>query len=621
MPEEIKSFNGMEFKDIKKSNDLIIQTYEGISTKIVIPNEYKDQKIICVGKKAFFSQHDLQTVIFEENTNIKNIEKKAFRNCHNLINFEVPDGILVIAKKTFLDCESLLNLKLPNSLVTIEKQAFKNCSSIQTINLPENLETIESRAFENCHSLFEVTIPSSVKKIAPDAFKNCRKLVHITNLSSVSIKAPYNNCEIRTSVDVEFKNTITIDENNFVIYKADGNDSILAYVGNDLTLDVTQYENIPFYPYAFNHCANITKAILPRTLTNIEDGLFWQCGNLMEIDLSPSVKKIGKQAFCGCKNLLKFNFYSSLNEIGEKAFLGCDNLKTIYVENGKLPTKIGIGNEKITLSKTKLELDSSRIIKQIDDRINYNKKEYFREYTDYSGRMAIRQKLDFDAVINLFNPEKQQLVIKNTTKELKETGVGIETDTYKNGLVVVKTYDENGNLIMEARTYDKKGIAKVFDISNHIVEERHDYSTIVIKEQTDKNGLVYDFIDENTYQIAGYIGKDDTVIIPDSFNGKPVIKIDDYAFFSNDYVKNITIPNSIKSIGNYVFNSCFGIEEITIPDSISTISYGLFFNCKNLKTIKFEGTIKEVKPFSFANCSNLTKPQFPSETIISPTAF
>ncbi|MCR4661210.1 MAG: leucine-rich repeat domain-containing protein [Clostridia bacterium] len=621
MAKEINQINGMELQFLKETNSFGIKKYEGISTKIVIPNDYKEKDITSISKKAFTSIHELKTILFDENTKITSIGKKAFRNCHNLVNISIPEGITEIAKKTFLDCESLVNLSLPLSLVKICKKAFLNCSSLQRLTLPDNLEIIESKAFKNCHSLFEITIPKSVKSIAKDAFHNCRKLVHITNLSNVAITPPTNECEVRTSLDVEFKNKISIDENDFVIYEVNGNKSILAFVGKALVLDLTGYENIPFYPYAFNHCSNITKAILPNTISEINDGLFWQCGNLMTVDMPFNIKKIGKEAFMGCRNLTKFGFSSALTEIGESAFEGCDNLKTIYIENGKLPTKIGKHNEKITLSRTELDLDSNRIIKQIDDRINYSKKEYYREYTDYSGRMAIRQKLDFDKAVSLFNAEAQGLVLKNNTKELKETGVGIETDTYKNGVVVEKTYDENGNIIMEVRTYNKKGIDKVFDVKDCILEERHDYSTIVVRKISDNEGILYEMANENEYVVSGYISKNETMVIPSTFNGKPVTGIKDYAFFSNDYIKNITIPESITKIGKYSFNSCFGLETINLPSKVDTISYGSFFNCKNLKTVSFDGTIKKIEPFAFANCPSLTKPVFDASCEIATTAF
>ena len=91
--------------------------------------------------------------------------------------------------------------------------------------------------------------------------------------------------------------------------------------------------------------------------------------------------------------------------------------------------------------------------------------------------------------------------------------------------------------------------------------------------------------------LKGLIERSATEItIPNS-----VTSIGDGAFFGCRNLTNITIPNSVTSIGNNVFASCNSLTEITIPNTVTSIGGNAFYNinANAVITCKFaEGAVR-----------------------------
>ena len=51
---------------------------------------------------------------------------------------------------------------------------------------------------------------------------------------------------------------------------------------------------------------------------------------------------------------------------------------------------------------------------------------------------------------------------------------------------------------------------------------------------------------------------------------------------------DLTIPDSVTSIGDYAFYFCTGLTSVTIPDSVTSIGSSAFSGCVNLVSILFQ---------------------------------
>ena len=98
-------------------------------------------------------------------------------------------------------------------------------------------------------------------------------------------------------------------------------------------------------------------------------------------------------------------------------------------------------------------------------------------------------------------------------------------------------------------------------------------------------GLYNDDSEWEVLYIGNHLIKANTNISGD-YNIKPGTKtIADCAFYYCDSLTEITIPDSVVSIGNHVFELCSGLTEMTIPESVTNIGDYAFQSCIGLTNI------------------------------------
>lgn len=109
------------------------------------------------------------------------------------------------------------------------------------------------------------------------------------------------------------------------------------------------------------------------------------------------------------------------------------------------------------------------------------------------------------------------------------------------------------------------------------------------------------------YYIGGYNGDDSNLVIPDRILDRTVVKINEYAFASNENLMYCTIPDTIVEIDNYAFDNCSELRGITIPASVAKMGKGAFYGCSSIVDLNIEpkSQLDEVSYVAFANCSSM----------------
>lgn len=81
-------------------------------------------------------------------------------------------------------------------------------------------------------------------------------------------------------------------------------------------------------------------------------------------------------------------------------------------------------------------------------------------------------------------------------------------------------------------------------------------------------------------------------------------------------IKNVNLPQNLKSIGGSAFSACYDLETIVLPDSLEVIGERAFNSCTALKSIKLPTHLKEIGEEAFTK-SGIEFVEFPNslETI------
>jgi len=65
-------------------------------------------------------------------------------------------------------------------------------------------------------------------------------------------------------------------------------------------------------------------------------------------------------------------------------------------------------------------------------------------------------------------------------------------------------------------------------------------------------------------------------------------------YINNELATNITIPNSVTSIGNKAFGGCTSLTSVTISNGVTSIGNQAFYDCTNLNTITIPNSVTSI---------------------------
>ena len=547
-----------DFTYTSSTSGVTITGYTGASPIVKVPEQINGQTVVSIASSAFANNTNIRSINIP-NT-VKNIAEGAFNGCSSLESITIP---FVGAKAGVTSSDTyqypfgyIFGTSSYTGSIATEQYYHGSSTSSDTYStyyIPSSLKSVTITggnilygAFYNCSGLKSVTIGNSVTSIGYRAFYNCSGLTSVTignGVTSIGSSA-FNGCTGLTSITIP--------------------DSVTS-IGN----------------YAFEGCSGLTSVTIPDSVTSIGEGAFAYCTGLTSITIPDSVTSIGEEAFRGCTGLITVNWNatacSSAGSYPYPIFKGCSNLTTIYIGNNVtiIPSYAFAGCSGLT------NMTIPNSVKSIGEAVFKWCNSLTSITLPFVGAKAGVTSSDtyqypFGYIFDVYSYDgcvaTKQYYYGSSTSSTTSTTYYIPSS--------LKSVTITGGNILYGAFYNCSGLTSVT-----IPDSVKSIGNYAFEYCTGLTSICY------TGDVAGWCGISGLGNLMGYGSSSKTLYID-----GNKIEGELTIPNSVTSIGSFAFYGCSGLTSVTIPDSVTSIGAKAFSGCSSLEsiTIPFVGAKADV---------------------------
>ncbi len=397
----------------------------------------------------------------------------------------------------------------------------------------------------------------------------------------------YNLDETNKSAEVTFGDVIYSD---------------IIVLPSEVSYNNEKYEVTTIGVYAFRDCDKLKEVKIPISVQSIESYAFWN-SSITSITIPENVSSISSTAFQSCDYLdtifWNVRLYKDLSSYNATPFYTVrSNIKSIYFGNqvqripqflcyemqslttvlfSKSISSIAYGAFKFCKSLSSLEIPNN--IVKVDAEAFYGCVSL--SSVNYKGNIDEWVKINFMNESATPTHYAKNLYINN---ELLTDVIVFDADTIKNfvfnNCIGIKSV-EIGNKVTFIEPSSFEGCSGMESIK---------WNVIGSPNNSNNSNSPFTKIKDN---ITSFTFNEDVAHIPDML------------CYGMSNLKQIDIPDSVKSIGNKSFKDCKSLELIEIGKSVVTIGKNAFSYCNKLKTITIPNNVTNIEQEAFYGCENL----------------
>jgi len=291
----------------------------------------------------------------------------------------------------------------------------------------------------------------------------------------------------------------------------------------------------------FKDCKSLEKAVFADGFEYISDYAFANCINMstINLDINSMVKTIGDHAFYNCDALTDFTMPISVERIGDSAFESCNSLKTVDLT--------GQGKN-VALSELGYDVfkDCSKL-ESLEFPTNYSENDL--EIGMWEGCSSLKFIQADNANLNFINDTDGSFTFADFKGMLSD-------EFYFSGLNASALHDTAS--------------------ANYISFKYNDADLYYELRVTDDAGRVatYQVDSQNRLQKCDIPEGMESVILPETVGPYRIETIWGSSFRNNCYLKEITIPSSVKEIQSGAFKGCHNLKVVYFSEPINLTSIG-----------------------------------------------
>ena len=311
---------------------------------------------------------------------------------------------------------------------------------------------------------------------------------------------------------------------------------------------------------AFAH-SKVRSVTIPKSVRSIKQRAFYNCKELERVRMESSEVKIEDSAFERCPKLRRLELPDDF-KTPEKL---CVNVQLGYLKFGEPTNDDGSGITALTQILFWLEAGAPKFapLERIDPYVKENFIEVLRMIA-YDGSDLAFTSLAAQERYGLIPPDfLDETIALTKSVELRAAVLAYKSTHY--------TAEDLENI-------DAVQTAKAFGEVPYDLKDYQKYFTV--KEQ------------EDGYVLYDYKGREETIVITDRLNGRPVVGIGEKTFAANETLKSVVLPATLTRIGREAFSECVALRSVTLPASLKSIDHDAFLKCSHLQSVQYEGDLK-----------------------------
>lgn len=521
---------------------------------------------------------------------IESIEQDICEGCGQLASLTFPSSLKSIGYAAFWNCYALTEITLPEGFTTLGNDVFRYCSGVKKVVLPSTLTSIGERAFSEMSGLtYVVSHIAEPFTINVNAFAysewHSDTQAYAYTPSSATLYVPagtlskYQALEgwtMFSGIQEGEPKEATVDRINYSyteggttakVISGDYSDFEEALIPGSVVINGVSYAVKEIGASAFRSCSSLKSLVVNEGVEVIGDRAFNECYNLNSVKLPNSLRKIGQRAFSNCSGGPDWNLPEGLEEIGDYAFYWT------YSKSVVLPSTLKSIGERAFYRLNK----SASVTSYIAEPFEINKN-VFAYSTNTTDTIVTITPLDGSLYVPVGSASKYQALEGwNVFSNILE---GYPKEAEADGLKYY--YLDGGNVAYVSGRANSE--LRNITIPATVTIEGKTYNVKGIRESAFRNNSI------------------DTLVISEG-----VETIGNYAFqYNYSSLKSITLPNSLRSIGDQAFYYCYGFKNLVIPEGVQSIGSYAFYYCYGMQRVELPSTLQSIGEYAFRETSNLT---------------
>lgn len=374
--------------------------------------------------------------------------------------------------------------------------------------------------------------------------------------------------------------------------------------------------------YAFSGCKNLESIIVPSGVTELGTSTFHSSG-VSSVSLPSALKQIGSACFRDCQNLISVDVPQSVTEIGNGAFSNCTSLETVRLPDSliEIPRRCFEGCvslSDISLPKCLYFIDCDAFARCVSlkeicipESIAEIDLRSLRNCSSLSTLSVSCERPD-TLFVSLGYGGEDRLTGTSITLKVPEGTFELYDSLWKNNVVWGQfARITDGVRTTQEKSFNDNGIIyRITDAEKQYVNVALNYAVgnvvipTVVESPLTKKQYSVQGIDNQAF--CGN-GKLITVEISPGLTSIP-----DSCFFYCWQLTDVSLPNSIKDLGQESFGWCNALKTINIPEGVTVLPDGIFNCCQGLSTIELPRGLKTIGKEAFNSCPSLESIKIPA---------